>query len=103
MTATQHEGTLRHWFLHYTTLKIMLVLFHSLIFYLFLNVVFLSFWLSIAIYRLQVATFSPLAWVAIGVPASWAWESVWNTATEQEFAKTQDFVSGSVKLYIILQ
>jgi hypothetical protein len=28
MTATQHGGTLRHSFLHYPTIKIMLVLFH---------------------------------------------------------------------------
>jgi hypothetical protein len=32
MTATQHGGTLRHIFLHYITIKIMLVFFHFLVF-----------------------------------------------------------------------
>jgi hypothetical protein len=36
-------------------------------FLFFLNVVYLFFWLSIAIYQLQVATFLPLAWVAMNV------------------------------------
>jgi hypothetical protein len=67
ITATQHGGTLRYWFLHYTTLKIMLFSFSLIDFFFYFNVVFLSFWLSLAIYRLQVATFSPLAWVAIAI------------------------------------
>jgi hypothetical protein len=40
MSATQHGGTLRHYFLHYITIKIMLGFFHQLFLFLFLMLLF---------------------------------------------------------------
>jgi hypothetical protein len=64
MTGTQHVGTLKHQFLHYITIKIVLVIFHYQNNFkqtsCFLHLLFGS-----GIYRQQATTFSALAGVGI--------------------------------------
>jgi hypothetical protein len=61
MTVTQHVGILKHQFLHYVTIKMMLVIFH----YQNNILVFAPLLFGSNLYRQQATTFLALAWVGI--------------------------------------
>jgi hypothetical protein len=60
MTGTQHVGTLKHTFLHFITIKMVLVIFHYQNNILF----FAPLLFGSDIYRQQATTFSVLAYVS---------------------------------------